>query len=108
MIIWFDLAQFPHINMFQELIRDLQAEHKIIITARSLANTVDLLELHRPKYTIVGRHYGASTVKKIMGFRRAFETCTASSTTVRSTWLSLRVHSTRQLWQGCWAPDRSI
>jgi predicted glycosyltransferase len=68
MNIWFDLHNSPHINMFRELIADLQADHEIIITARALANTVDLLELHRLEYSIVGRHYGASTLRKVMGY----------------------------------------
>ena len=68
MIIWFDLHNSPHINMFHKLMRDLQAENEIIITARELANTVDLLELHGLKYTIVGQHYGANTLAKMIGY----------------------------------------
>ena len=58
MKIWFDLSNSPHINMFAALIRELQHEHEVIITCRPLANTVDLLDLHKLPYTIVGRHYG--------------------------------------------------
>lgn len=54
--------------MFQKLIRELQAEHEVIITARPLANTIDLLELHRLNYTVVGQHYGANIAKKLMGY----------------------------------------
>ena len=68
MIIWFDLHNSPHVNMFERLIRDLQTEHEVIITARDLANTIDLLELHGLQYTAVGRHYGANIVRKIIGY----------------------------------------
>lgn len=68
MNIWFDLHNSPHINMFRKLIAELENEHKVIITARDLANTVDLLKLHGLRYDIVGRHYGANTVNKIIGY----------------------------------------
>ena len=68
MKIWFDLSNSPHINMFAALIRELQADHEVVITCRPLANTVDLLELHRLPYTVVGRHYGKALVAKVLGF----------------------------------------
>ena len=68
MKIWFDLSNSPHINMFAALIRELQADHEVVITCRPLANTVDLLELHRLSYTVVGRHYGKALIAKILGF----------------------------------------
>ena len=58
MKLWFDLSNSPHINMFAALIRDLQREHEVAITCRPLANTIDLLDLHRFDYTVVGVHYG--------------------------------------------------
>ena len=69
MKIWFDLSNSPHINLFAGLIRELEAEgHEVVITCRPLANTVDLLDLHRFKYTVVGEHYGASFLKKVFGY----------------------------------------
>lgn len=68
MKIWFDLSNSPHINMFAALIRELQLEHEVIITCRPLANTVDLLELHKLPYTIVGRHYGKQFLNKVLGY----------------------------------------
>ena len=67
MKIWFDLSNSPHINMFAALIRELQHEHEVIITCRPLANTVDLLDLHKLPYTIVGRHYGKKFAAKVLG-----------------------------------------
>lgn len=69
MKIWFDLSNSPHINMFHDLIRDLESEgHHIIITARPLANTVDLLNQRGLQHTVVGEHYGKSLFKKIFGY----------------------------------------
>ena len=68
MKIWFDLSNSPHINMFAAMIRELQREHEVIITCRPLANTVDLLDLHKFQYTIVGRHYGKQFANKVLGY----------------------------------------
>jgi uncharacterized protein len=68
MKIWFDISNSPHINLFSSLIRDLMQEHEVIITCRPLANTVDLLDLHKFKYTIVGKHYGGKLSSKLFGY----------------------------------------
>jgi predicted glycosyltransferase len=68
MKIWFDLSNSPHINMFGGMIRELEKEHEIIITCRPLANTIDLLDLHGFRYTVIGRHYGAEMSSKVLGF----------------------------------------
>jgi predicted glycosyltransferase len=69
MKIWFDLSNSPHINMFHDLIRDLEADgHEIIITSRPLANTVELLDQKGLKHTVVGEHYGKNIYKKIFGY----------------------------------------
>ena len=69
MKIWFDLTNFPHINFFRQMIEELKAEgHDVVITCRPLANTIDLLDLYKMDYTVVGKHYGKSIVKKVMGF----------------------------------------
>jgi predicted glycosyltransferase len=69
MRIWFDLSNSPHINLFHDLIRDLESHgHQIIVTCRPLANTIDLLEQKQIKYNIVGEHYGKNIFKKIFGY----------------------------------------
>ena len=68
MKIWFDLSNSPHINLFASMIRDLQKDHEIIITCRPLANTIDLLKLHGFRFNVVGKHYGANTIKKVIGY----------------------------------------
>lgn len=68
MRIWFDLSNSPHINMFAAMIHDLERQHEVIITCRPLANTIDLLDLHGFKYTVVGVHYGGQLSAKLFGF----------------------------------------
>jgi uncharacterized protein len=69
MKIWFDLSNSPHINMFYDLIREMEGEgHEVIITCRPLANTVDLLNQKNLKYTVVGEHYGKNIYKKFFGY----------------------------------------
>jgi predicted glycosyltransferase len=69
MRIWFDLSNSPHINLFHDLIRDLEnSGHTIIVTCRPLANTIDLLEQKQIKYTVVGEHYGKNIFKKLFGY----------------------------------------
>ena len=68
MRIWIELANSPHINMFTAMIRELKQEHEVVITCRPLGNTVDLLDLHGIKYTVVGVHYGGRLSAKVLGF----------------------------------------
>lgn len=69
MRIWFDLSNSPHINLFYQLIRELEAEgHEIIITTRPLANTIDLLNQKQMSYTVIGNHYGKNFFKKVFGY----------------------------------------
>jgi uncharacterized protein len=68
MKIWFDITNSPHVNFFEQMIRDLQKDNEVIITTRPLANTIDLLDMSGFNYQIVGKHYGQSSIKKIYGF----------------------------------------
>ncbi|MEN9964326.1 MAG: hypothetical protein RL582_1421, partial [Bacteroidota bacterium] len=69
MKIWFDLSNSPHINMFHDMIRELESRsHEVIITSRPLANTVELLDQRGLKHTIIGEHYGKNLYKKILGY----------------------------------------
>ena len=69
MKIWFDLSNSPHINMFYDLIRELESEgNTVIITCRPLANTIDLLNQKKLSYTVVGEHYGKNLYKKLFGY----------------------------------------
>ena len=69
MKIWFDISNSPHINMFYDLIRELESEgHEIIVTSRPLANTVALLNQKKIRHTTIGQHYGKNMLKKIFGY----------------------------------------
>lgn len=68
MKIWFDFTNAPHINFFSAMVRELEKEHEVIITARDHSNTIDMLVLAGFSYNIVGRHYGAGYMRKIFGF----------------------------------------
>lgn len=68
MKIWFDLSNSPHINLFAELVRDLEKSHEIIITCRPLANTIDLLELQGFRFQVIGKHYGKKFLAKLYGY----------------------------------------
>jgi uncharacterized protein len=69
MKIWFDLSNSPHINMFYDMIRELEGMgHEVIITCRPLANTIDLLQQKKLQYEVVGDHYGKNIFKKIFGY----------------------------------------
>lgn len=69
MKIWFDISNSPHVNMFYDLIKELEADgHEIIITSRPLANTIELLEQKKLKHTIIGAHYGKNIFRKIAGY----------------------------------------
>lgn len=69
MKIWFDFVNTPDINMFQALIAELKEEgHEVYITCRPLANTTEMLDLHKMDYTIVGKHYGTNFLMKLLGF----------------------------------------
>src|SRR5215831_4211798 len=69
MKIWFDLSNSPHINLFYDLIVDLEnSGNEIIITCRPLANTIDLLEQKKLKYGVVGKHYGKKFSMKLFGY----------------------------------------
>lgn len=69
MRIWFDLSNAPHINLFKDLLKELESDgHEVIVTCRPLSNTVSLLDLHQIKYTIIGKHYGKKFLSKIIGY----------------------------------------
>src|SRR6266480_7122234 len=68
MKIWLEISNSPHINLFSGMIHDLGRSHEIIVTARPLANTIDLLELHGIKHMVVGKHYGAGRLAKLYGY----------------------------------------
>ena len=68
MKIWIDLTNSPHVNFFETIIKDLRKENEVLLTCRPLANTIELLDLFKFSYHIIGKHYGRNVLKKVFGF----------------------------------------
>ena len=68
MKIWIDLTNSPHVNFFADMIRELQKDHEVLLTCRSLSNTIELLDLNGFTYHVVGKHYGQNKSNKVLGF----------------------------------------
>jgi predicted glycosyltransferase len=66
--IWIDLTNSPHVNFLAGMIRELEQSHEVLLTCRPLANTIEMLELHRFNHHVIGKHYGKNTLKKTFGF----------------------------------------
>lgn len=65
--IWIDISNSPHVRFFEHMIQELKNDHEVIVSARALSNTLDLLEMEHIAYRVVGRHYGASVFGKSLG-----------------------------------------
>lgn len=68
MNIWIDLTNSPHIHFFRKMISEMQTDHNVLLTCRPLGNTIELLDLYQLRYSVIGKHYGRSNVKKASGF----------------------------------------
>jgi len=74
MKIWIDLTNSPHVNFFKPFIQHWKSEnYELIITARNLANTLDLIKQNNWNYYEIGGHAGKNKLKKIFYFpKRVF------------------------------------
>lgn len=69
MKIWIDLTNSPHINFFAPFIRKWESEgHEVILTARDLANTIQLIKQMGWKFDEIGGHAGKNKIKKTLKF----------------------------------------
>jgi uncharacterized protein len=67
--IWIDITNSPHVLFFEPIIRDLtDGGHEVFVTARDYAQTLPLLDKKQIDYALIGRHRGASTGAKAIGF----------------------------------------
>ncbi|MFL5899066.1 MAG: DUF354 domain-containing protein [Solirubrobacterales bacterium] len=65
MKVWVDMSAPAHVLVLRPIIRRLEAEgHEVEVTARDYAQTLALLELHGMPHTRIGRHGGASRLRK--------------------------------------------
>src|SRR3954449_10288393 len=66
MRIWFDMTAPAHPVVFRPIIdRLLAAGHEVDVTARDYAQTLPLLERSGIPFTAIGRHGGASRLRKV-------------------------------------------
>lgn len=60
-----DLTNSPHVPFFAPLVRELEAAgHRVHVTARRFAQTVELASLHGLEATVIGRHGGTNRLGK--------------------------------------------
>jgi predicted glycosyltransferase len=65
MRMWVDMTNSPHVLVLRPIIERLRAAgHEVEVTSREYAQTQQLLELHGIQHTTIGRHAGASRVRK--------------------------------------------
>ena len=67
--IWIDLTNSPHVNFFKPFIKKWTNDgHEIVITARNLSNTIDLINQNNWTYKELGVHGGKGILAKIIRF----------------------------------------
>ena len=65
MKVWVDMSAPAHVLVLRPIIERLRAEgHEVEITSRDYAQTQQLLDLHGLDHTPIGRHGGASRLRK--------------------------------------------
>lgn len=66
--VWIDLDNSPHVPFFKPIIRELRARgHSVHVSARDAFQVCSLAALMGVEFTAVGRHYGKSPLRKILG-----------------------------------------
>jgi predicted glycosyltransferase len=67
MRLWADMSGPAHVLVLRPIIERLrEAGYDVTVTAREYTQTLQLLELHGIEHTAIGRHGGASRVRKLM------------------------------------------
>lgn len=68
MNIWVDIANAPHVIFFKEFIIQWKSQgHNVIVTARDLSGSIELLKTNNIEFVEIGHHYGASKFQKVRG-----------------------------------------
>ena len=67
MKIWIDITNTPHVNVLLPIIRFLERNHEISITARDFSETLPLLRKNGIDPIIIGGYKGKSRIKKVYG-----------------------------------------
>ena len=58
MIVWIDVTNTPHVSVLMPIIRQLEKNHSIIITARTFSETVALLKMEGIDPLVIGGYGG--------------------------------------------------
>ncbi len=65
-MIWFDLDNSPHVQIFKPIFKELdKIDEKYFITARDFSQTLELLEYYKISYKKIGLHGGKNKLKKV-------------------------------------------
>ena len=65
---WIDIDNLPHVTIFDPLLRELEARgHTVELTVRDFAFSVERLRDLGLPATVIGRHYGKATWRKVAG-----------------------------------------
>lgn len=66
MKIWIDITNTPHVNVLLPIIKHLENNHELVITARNFSETVPLLRKNGIKPRIIGGYGGKSRISKVL------------------------------------------
>jgi predicted glycosyltransferase len=67
MRVWADMSGPAHVLVLRPIIERLRsAGHEVTVTSREYTQTQELLALHHMEHTSIGRHGGASRVRKLL------------------------------------------
>ncbi|MFW6275000.1 MAG: DUF354 domain-containing protein [bacterium] len=66
MKIWIDITNTPHVNVLLPIIRHLEKNHELIITARNFSETVPLLRKNGIEPRIIGGYGGKNRISKVI------------------------------------------
>jgi hypothetical protein len=68
MNIWVDITNAPHIIFFKDYITQWKLQgHKVLVTARDLSGSLELLKKNDIEFVEIGQHYGSSKLQKVKG-----------------------------------------
>lgn len=68
MNIWVDITNAPHVIFFKDYIAEWKLQgHKVLVTARDLSGSLELLKVNDIEFVEIGQHYGASKLQKVKG-----------------------------------------
>lgn len=65
MKVWIDISNSPHVLLFRNLIKDLEKEHEVLVTARKFAYIEGLLEQFGIDAKVIGKHGGKGLEDKL-------------------------------------------